>query len=274
MKTKLRDKLIEKANDHADRGEHHEAIALLESLGGKGPNWVGLNLGNSYSAVGDVAAAQKAFEQSWIAGCDDAGFNLAELYRDVGKVSRARTIYRRLIQKSYVKAMVQEAEELREEGDVPAAQALLACALKHEGPTGDYAAGLLGYLLWSSTHSVTAEPLLRRGQHAYPTARTCLAKVVMKLGRLSEAIAILEEGVSQGEQESMLPLGNIWRDLGNEDAAESLYRQSYAVGDAHSAGNLGLLRWDQGRMKSARKWLKRAVKAGDKKAQAWLDELK
>jgi hypothetical protein len=42
------DALLDRANDHADREEHHKAIALLKTVGTTGPNWVGLNLGNSY----------------------------------------------------------------------------------------------------------------------------------------------------------------------------------------------------------------------------------
>jgi tetratricopeptide (TPR) repeat protein len=268
------DALLDQANDLSVRGNHHEAIAIWEKVRSEGPNWVGLNLGNSYQAIGDVAAARIAFEESWLAGCDDAGFNLAELYRSEGKLTQARIIDRRLIQKSYVKAMIAEAEDLRAEGNLAGAQDLLARAIDDEGADGDRAAGILGYLLWSSTHSVAAEPLLRRGQNEYPTARADLAEVLMKLGRLSEAISILEEGVELGEAESMLPLANIWASLDNEDAAESLYRRGYALGDAFAAFNLGVLRWESGRKKSARKWIARAAEGGDAEAQVWLQKQK
>jgi tetratricopeptide (TPR) repeat protein len=264
--------LLAEANDLVDRGDHHGAIKLLERAGVAEEPCAGLNLGNSYVAIGDNTSAQKAFKTGWIAGCDDAGFNLAELYRQVGNVDRARIVYRRLIEKSYSKAMIAEAEALREDGDLAAAAELLARAIGEVSDVGDLAAGILGHYKWSSSRDLQAEALLRRGQATYPTARADLAALLRQTGREVEGVTVLQAGVACDESVSMLPLANILLSNGDVGAAETLYKRGYALGDAFAATNLAGVRWAAGRKKSARKWMKRAAAGGDLEAKAWLDE--
>jgi Flp pilus assembly protein TadD len=264
--------VLEEANRLADQGDHLGAIELYIQAKAGGDPRVGLNLGNSYVATGDHESAIVAFEQSWNGGCDDAGFNLAELHREQGRNERARIIYRRLIEKSYTKAMIAEAVELLEVGEPVPAEALLTLAAREGSETGDLAAGVLGHSRWSSLHDLQAEELLRRGKAAYPTARADFASLLLQTGRDAEGIAVLREGVALEETESMLPLANLLASMGDVGAAEVLYKRGYELGDAFAANNLAALRWASGRRKSARKWMRRAAEGGDVAAQVWLEE--
>lgn len=262
--------IVEQGCDFAETGDHPRAIELFKVAIERGESWVGLNLGNSYVALGDVAAAEQAFETAWHSGDDDAGFNLGRLLEDQGQIERARAVYGSLIQRDYVKAMVEESNFLREEGRDQKSEELLTRAMEDPGPDGDAAAGILGHLRYHGRGS--AEELLRRGAASYPSARADLAELLIETNRLEEGIAMLRTGAAANETESLLPLGNYLAETGDLEGAEASYKRGFALGDAHAATNLGSLRWEQGRRKSARKWIARGALAGDAQAATWLDE--
>jgi len=88
---------IEEGNDYAEAGDHAKAIELFTAAVAQGETWVGLNLGNSYDALGNPASAKSAFESAWTTGgVDDAGLNLAYVFETEGDIDRARAIYRTL----------------------------------------------------------------------------------------------------------------------------------------------------------------------------------
>lgn len=263
------DGLIDEGCDLAEGGRHLEAIRHFQSAIDRGEAWVGLNLGNSYLALGDVSAAQRAYEQAWEAGDGDAGFNLAHLFESKGEVLRARNVLAVLVERNYAKAQVEEAMRLRADGRISEAESLLSRAMSDPGPIGDLAAGVLGNMRWRGPSS--DEELLTRGATAYPSARADLAVLQIETGRNEEGETTLRKGVAADEVESMIVLGNRLSRNGDTKAAEELFRRGFALGDAHAALNLGALRWEAGRRKSARKWFRRAAALGDERAQEWLE---
>lgn len=262
-------KLIDEGCSLAESGDHSAAIELFREAISLGEAWVGLNLGNSLLAVGDVDAALEAFAAAWASGYDPAGFNLARQLEAQGDLDEARGVYRSLIQNGYAKAMIQEADFLREEGDYRGFIELIKTAMDDPSPTGDLAAGILGNEQWSGRGTV--EALLRRGADAYPSARADLGALLIADERLDEGISILQQGANLDETESILPLANWHAEKGDFDVARGLYRQGFALGDAHAAFNLGAMLWANDRRKSARKWIRRAADAGDLRAKAWIN---
>ena len=263
-------RLIDQGCDFAQSGDHVQAIKLFRKAIARGETWVGLNLGNSYLALNDPGSARAAFESAWHAGGDDdAGFNLACLIENEGDLGQARLVYKRLIQNGYTKAMVEEARQLRDEGDLNEAEALLARAMEESSPVGDLAAGMLGDLRWAGRGII--EPLLRRGADVFPPARADLGELLVANDQLDEGLRVLREGAAADEVESMLPLANRLAETGDKKGAADIYRHGFALGDAHAATNLGVMLWADGHRKSARKWIRRGAQRGDDRAQAWID---
>lgn len=240
MSTERVNDLIAKGCDLAEAGRHSEAIKLFQSAIERGEAWVGLDLGNSYLALGDESAARGAFEQAWTAGDEDAGFNLAQLLESEGEVLRAREILAALVEQNYAKAQVQVAMYLRADGRISEAEGLLSQAMSDPGPIGDLASGILGDMRWPGPNS--DEELLRRGATAYPSARADLALLQIETGRIDEGEETLRAGVAADEVDSVIVLGNHLSRIGNTETAEELFRRGFALGDAHAALNLGVLR--------------------------------
>lgn len=170
---------VDEGCDAADRGDHATAIKLFSSAVDMGEDWVALNLGNSYRDVGKVDMAQAAFERAWRVALDpDAGFNLALLLEDMGQIAKARSVYQELIEAGYVKAMDVEAWYLHAEGDLRSAYALMEKASADPGPTGHYAAGVLGTWKWDDFKDLSAKPLLERGRDYFDDAPQALEDLI------------------------------------------------------------------------------------------------
>jgi hypothetical protein len=169
------------------------------------------------------------------------------------------------------RAALQLAFMLREQGERAAAkeQARRAAA------TGDLTAvGVAACWEWDETLDPALEPALRAGADHYPSARAALAQLLVSTSRVEEARQVLEQGVALSEVESMLPLGNLYADLlDDEHAAEATYRSGIAAGDNNCHHNLGILLYDRGDLGGAAEQFELGADAGDALAAAALRDL-
>jgi tetratricopeptide (TPR) repeat protein len=212
----------------------------------------------------------------WVAIADaSTGLAYGEALEEADRGPEAAAIYEALVSERWIHGYHALAWYHYERGDHDSAIELLKRYLADDDEPDDsthYIEGVLGHWLRHAERPDEAEPLLRNGQDAYPSARVDLAQVLRSRGSEGEAEEVLRRGVAAGEAESYLPLANLLDESGRPDEAEQLYRLGYALGDAHSAFNLHLLLNRQGRPEAA-EWLKRAADGGDAVALGWLMEL-
>jgi TPR repeat protein len=212
----------------------------------------------------------------WVATGDArAGLEYGEALEAADRGSEAAAVYERLVAERWLHGYPALAWFRYERGDHDSAIELLERYLADDEEPDDYThhiEGVLGHWLRHAERPDEAEPLLRRGQDAYPSARADLAHVLRSRGGDREAEEVLRRGVAAGEVESYLPLADLLDESGRTDEADRLYRLGYALGDAHAAYNLHLLLDRQG-LPEAAEWLKRAADGGDVVALGWLVEL-
>ncbi len=208
-----------------------------------------------------------AFRRTWEAAPDGwSGRRYAEALVDAGRLDEAAAVCRRMWKLGYPAGYTDLAWLEHDRGEQALAIALLREALPElDDEDRPVAEGTLGHWLWEAGHD-DAEPHLRAGADAYPTARTDLAALLRTSGRREEGRAVLARGVAAGEVESMLPLANVLDGEGDAEGAERLYRRAYDLGDAYSAWNLGLLLLRLGRDREAEEWRWRAAQGGDELA--------
>jgi hypothetical protein len=204
--------------------------------------------------------------ERWVTIADaETGIAYGEALEEAGRGPEAAKIYERLVAERWLHGYHSLAWYRYERGDRRSAIDLLKRYLADDDEPDDYThyiEGVLGHWLWHAERPDEADPLLHRGQDAYPSARADLAKLLRSRGRDDEAEEVLERGVAAGEVESYLPLANLLDESGRADAAERLYRLGYSLGDTHAAFNLHLLLERQGRPDSD-EWLTRAADSGD-----------
>jgi hypothetical protein len=136
------------------------------------------------------------------------------------------------------------------------------------------AAGTLSWWRWQETRDPALEPQLRAGAEHSAHARACLGVLLRSTGRVEEARAVLEEGVSRGELASWVPLGNLYRDeLGDDVAAAAAYRAGIDGGDLHAHHDLGVLLLESGDVEGAIEHFSIAAAGGDEPAARVLREV-
>ncbi len=115
---------------------------------------------------------------------------------------------------------------------------------------------------------------LREGAEHYPSARADLASLLRGTGRVDEARRVLERGAKLGERECLLPLGNLYRDeFDDEAAAAEAYREGISAGDTYCHHNLGVLLETQGDRVEAETHYRLGAESGDALAASALREL-
>ncbi|KAA9108155.1 tetratricopeptide repeat protein [Microbacterium rhizomatis] len=190
-------------------------------------------------ANGDFTTALQVCERMWDLGFPSGRVDAAWIVKDAGNVGRAIDL-------------MTEALTLLDDEHVPLAE------------------GVIGHWRWHYLNDPAAETQLRRGMHAYGTARADLAHLLIATGRHAEARSILCEGASQKVVECILPLARLLEDDGDRRAAEDLYRHGIELGDGHSAWNLAVLLIEDGRPEEAARWQWTAAEMGDELAIQYL----
>lgn len=237
---------IELGCDLADAGDHVEAIEAFEKAVGLGEAWVALNLGNSFREIGELERARQAFEHAWRIGEDpDAAYNLANALVLLGADSDAEKLRAELRQEAYPLIVIEDAIDLSQAGKVDEALAALrpiAESPSHHSSHRDYAAGVIGHLLFHR-EDPSAEEWLLRGAESYPSARDDLGELYSTRGE-EKAWSVWQRGAALGEPESAVPLANAYWEAGrHEEAIRVLV--TVAELDAHAAENLAMMRDDR-----------------------------
>lgn len=199
----------------------------------------------------------------------DAAWELADALESAGRIDEARAVCQEVLDADYLVGYLGLAWIERHLDDMEAAEALLERYFAGLAPGDADSAealmveGVLGHWRWHVSGRVDAEPLLRRGQAEYPSARADLASLLVATGREAEAREQLRSWVEAGDQGCCLPLGNLHQEAGEFAEAERLYLLGFERGDAFSARNLALMIDDLGREDEALEWMRRAADGGD-----------
>lgn len=216
-----------------------EAVTAFEVAIGRGDSEAWVNLGWVLHELGDLAGEIRAFQSAEMAGGSGGPLGLAFA--------------------------------LREQGDRDAA---LAAAQRSAAAGNETGAAVVACWQWCTSFDPGLEPALRAGADHFPAARADLADLLITTGRVEEARQVLEHGMSLGEGESMLPLGNLYADvLHDEDAARRAYLAGAALGDAHAHHNLAVLLEEIGDPAGAERHYRAAIEGGDSLAVGALREL-
>lgn len=297
------DALIDRGCDHAEVGDHAQAVVFFRRAAARGSALALFDLGNSLTALGRWEQAVVALRRAADAGEVDAWLNLAnalaalarwpeaeqaarravavgdpngwaalgEALHGQGRAHEAERTFRAAAGRGDAAAALQLAYELREAGRQLEAWHWAQLA----GDAGDpVAAGTIASWRWDETGDVTLEHQLRAGVDHSAHARTCLADLLRLTGRVEEARTVLESGAARGEPASWLPLGNLYRDEFRDDvAAAAAYRAGIESGDLHAHHNLGVLLLESGDVEGAIEHFSIAAAGGDDLAARVLREV-
>lgn len=207
----------------------------------------------------------EAFRSAWERDRDGlAGRRYAEALADASRTDDALAVCERMWEDGYVAGRTDAAWLEHDRGHVEAAIALMSSAVDAlDDDDRPLALGILGHWRWHHFNDEAAEPLLRAGMDAYPTARADLSTLLVVTGRRADGVRLLADGVAAGEVVCMLPLANLLDEDGDVAGAIALYERAFAEGDGFAAWNLSLLLEEQGRTDEAAEWRWRAAQAGD-----------
>jgi tetratricopeptide (TPR) repeat protein len=263
--------LVDLGCDLADAGEHLDAAWCFRAALDLGDEVAAFNLGNELAALGRDRDALLAYERALAAGEHDAWLNLGDVLERLGDLGGALRAYEQGQACGDVNAGLARAFLLRETGDPKAATDVMEQLAADGSGLADAVAACW---LYDTTLDTSLEARLRAGADLCPGARSDLADILHRSGRLDEAVRVLQPGVDLGEPDSCLALGNIYADdLDNPTAAETAYRAGILAGDAHCHHNLAVLLQNEGRLGEARHHYTLAADAGDSLAQRALDQL-
>ena len=199
----------------------------------------------------------------------ESGHAYGEALEAAGRIVDAATVYRELIDAGYLIGYADLAWLEHDRGNLALSHELLDSYLRVDTSPDeqtDVIAGVLGHWKWCDFRDFDAEPLLRRGADAYPSARADLGHLLRQSDREEEAEDVLRGGVARAEVQSYLPLAKLLEEGGRVGEAIEILRLGFALGDAFSAYNLFLLLDEHGDTGEAREWLWRAAEGGDDKA--------
>jgi tetratricopeptide (TPR) repeat protein len=260
--------------DLADANRQIDAEWCFRRAVELGDSWVSFNLGNALLAQGRWDEAVSAYETAIGAGETDAWLNMGQALVELGDLAGAMRAYQSAADAGDPQGPIASAFMLRDQGERDEAERLARVAADMGNDT---ARAVLACWLWERTEDPSLEDALRIGAPLYPSARAALAHLLAETDRVAEAKAVLEQGAKLGEVECWLPLGNLyWDELDDEAAAEAAYRSGIAAGDGFSHLNLGRLLESRDDLAGAEEQYRLGVEAGDvlaaKALREFLDE--
>jgi len=255
----------------ADRDRHRDAEACFRRAADLGSPEGAFNLGNSLAAQECWLEAVAAFELALERGETDAWLNLGLVLHELGDLAGEIRAYERAEAAGDSGGPLGIAFALREQGEQEMA---MAAAQRSASAGNELAAAVVACWQWCLTLDPSLEAALRAGADHFRSARADLGDLLVATGRVDEARQVLERGMKLGEQESMLPLGNLYADLlGDNESAEAAYRAGAELGDAHAHHNLAVLLGSQDDLEGAARHFRLAIEGGDTLSIAALREL-
>jgi tetratricopeptide (TPR) repeat protein len=231
--------LIETGCELAELGRIEAAMDCFRMAAELGSVLGSYNLGNALANLGRWPEALAAFERAEAGGDEDATLVIAFMLRELDRRDEA----------------LATAERAAAAGNATAT-AVVAC------------------WRWCASWDPALEDDLRAGAELFASTRADLGQLLIQTGRVEEGREVLERGMLLGEEESMLPLGNLYAGvLGDPAAAEAAYRAGAELGDAHAHHNLANLLDEQGDTDGALAHYRLAAAAGDTLAAQALRDL-
>lgn len=207
------------------------------------------NLGNVLAEQERWLDAARAFELAITRGDTEAWVSLGWVLHELGDLAGEIRAYQQAETAGDSGGTLGLAFALREQGDREAA---MGAAQRAAAAGNETAAGVVTCWQWDLTQDPLLEDALRAGAEHYPSARADLGHLLQSTGRVEAARQVWEQGMGRGEVESMLPLGNLYADvLDDEAAAEAAYLAATELGDAHAHNNLAILLEDRGDLEAA-----------------------
>jgi tetratricopeptide (TPR) repeat protein len=230
-----------------------------------------IEAGCDLAELGRLEAAEDCFRMAAELGSAIGAYNLGNALAEQGRWREAATAYERAEAAGDEDAALARAFVLRELGERDAA---LATAGRAAAAGDQTAAAVVACWRWCTSWDPALEDDLRAGAELFTAARADLAQLLIRTGRIEEGRAVLERGMLLGEVDSMLPLGNLYADvLGDQVAAEAVYRAGAELGDAHAHHNLANLLDERGDPAGALEHYRLAAAAGDTLAAQALRKL-
>lgn len=255
----------------AEGGRLVEAEVCFRRASENGSARASFNLGNCLAEQQRWLEAVTAFEVAISRGDSEAWVNLGWVLHELGDLAGEIRAFQRAEMAGESGGLLGLAFALREQGDRDAA---LAAAQRSAAAGNQTGAAVVACWQWCTSFDPSLEPDLRAGAEHFPAARADLADLLITTGRVEEAREVLEHGMSLGEGESMLPLGNLCADvLHDEDSAQRAYLAGAALGDAHAHHNLAVLLEKIGDPTGAERHYRAAIEGGDSLAVDALREL-
>lgn len=266
------DGLVDLGCDLADVGRQVDAELCFRRAAELGSAVASFNLGNTLAALSREPEAVAAYEQALAGGETDAWLNLGSVLQELGDLAGAMRAFREAFHAGDGEGALALAFCLREQGEREQA----VTAARDAAAAGSLVAvGVLACWEWDASLDPALESALRAGAERYPSARADLAELLCSTGRVSEAREVLEQGAKLGEQESWLPLGNLYADeFGDFAAARDAYLGGIAAGDSNCHHNLGVLLARQGLTDDAEEQFRLGAEAGDQLASRALRDLR
>ncbi|GAA2643390.1 tetratricopeptide repeat protein [Paractinoplanes durhamensis] len=255
------DELLSIGCDLADSDEAEGAEYCFRRVSELGEAAGAFNLGNSLAGQGRLTEAVDAYELALERGETDAWLNLGMVLDDLGDLAGAMRAYEQAERAGDSAGAVSLAFSLREQGERPAAFEAMERA---EAAGNNLAAAVLACWRWCTSLDPSLEPALRAAAELYPSARADLGSLLVETGRVEEGRRVFLRGMELGETESMVPLGNLYADVLEDDAAaEAAYRAGAELGDTHAHHNLANLLESQGDLTGAERHFRQAAEGGD-----------
>lgn len=263
--------LIDRGCSLSEAGEHVEAAWCFQRAVELGETWAAFNLGNELVQLERPLAAIPEYERALAVGETDAWLNLGAVLEGLGDLAGALRAYEQGRLAGDAQAGIQRAYLLRETGERASAAVVMGDVARTGSALADAIAACWE---WDTSLDPALEPRLRAGAELHPDARVDLAHLLRDTAREDEAVALLRWGAEAGENECLLPLGNLLYDhAGLVDDAEAAYRAGIAAGDTYCHHNLACLLEDEDRLVEALHHYRLGAAAGDALAQRALDAL-
>jgi tetratricopeptide (TPR) repeat protein len=247
-----------------DRSE--EAVPILrEAVDGGDPDAL-IPLGNALWDQGDEQGAETSYRAAADRGELAAGHNLGLLLYETERIEEAIALWKTTVAVGETEHRLL-ANALADVGDVEGAEDLF----RQGAESGDAQSLVdLGALLQDEGRLDEAETVLREAIAAGGVEGYAFLASVLRLDdRVDEAVAVLREGAGRAVATAETQLAN---HLSEEDPAsgeaEELYRLAAEHGDFEAYNNLGVLLWDQGRVRDAEVAFRLGAEQGDDLAVA------
>lgn len=253
--------LVDLGCDLAEAGLLSEAEDCFRRASDLGSARASFNLGNCLAEQERWVEAVTIYEIALDRGESDAWLNLGLVLHELGDLAGEIRAYQGAEAAGDSGGPLGLAFAFREQGDREAA---MEAAQRSAAAGNDTAAAVVACWQWCISLDPGLEAALRAGADHFASARADLGHLLVATGRIEEARDVLERGMKLGEVESMLPLGNLYSDLLDDDeAAEAAYRAGAALGDAHSHHNLAVLLEENGDANGAERHYRAAIEGGD-----------